>query len=376
MIAKWVLPVLIVQVVVLLLNVWHWRRRQVVVATGDMPLQLSVLIPVRNERERLPQLVGMLRNLQPAPLEVILCDDSSDDGSREWLQQNLPLYGEGDQISWFPAPAKPEGWIGKNWACYQLAQRAKGDWLMFIDADVRLAEHSIGSMADGIRRFAVDSSANISLVTAVPSLEASSLLVGLLKSIVPFSVFTLLPLPLSERHPHPAFAFANGQLIAFAREYYRRMQPHERVRNAVLEDVQLARLVKQDGSEVRILDARKILRVSMYRRLGEAVDGFSKNGVAVCGTWWSASIVGLALALVYLVPVAEMVWLGVTGWHVAHYALSAGLFGISGWMAGLPWWYGMLFPLSLSIGEMVLWRSIGWYLRGEVRWKGRTYRVC
>ncbi|MCS7310669.1 MAG: hypothetical protein NZ741_10655, partial [Armatimonadetes bacterium] len=84
-------------------------------------------------------------------------------------------------------------------------------------------------------------------VTAIPTLQAQSLPVGLLKAMVPFSVFTLLPLRLAETHPHPAFAFANGQVIAFPRAFYQRVQPHERVRGAVLEDVQLARVVKSES---------------------------------------------------------------------------------------------------------------------------------
>lgn len=372
--AQWVLPVLGAQAAVLLANLYHWRRRRVPLEEGEaLPLSVSLLVPVRNERTRLPGLIEALRRLQPAPLEVILCDDGSEDGSREWLEEHLPLHGAGDRISWFPAPPKPEGWVGKNWACHQLGTRAQGEWLLFVDADLWLHERSLLSLAHAISRYAQEDA--VHLVTAIPTLQPQSLPIGLLKAMVPFSVFTLLPLRFAEEHPHPAFAFANGQVIAFPRDYYLRTRPHERVRGAVLEDVQLARVVKSDGGRVRILDGRALFAANMYPTLADAVDGFSKNGVAICGSVSGAIAVWLALFAVYVMPLLEVTWTGWSGWHTAHYALSSLLFALSGWMAGLPWWYGLLFPLSVAIGEVVLWRSVRWYRRGEVRWKGRAYRV-
>ena len=376
MIARWILPILLVQVAILLANLRHYRRRQVPVKSdaADDASRLSVLVPVRNERDRLPALLDSLRAQQPAPLEVILCDDSSDDGTREWLEANLSLHGSGERLSWFPAPPKPTDWVGKNWACHQLAQKARGDWLLFLDADLRLHEQSIASIAHSIQQFAQEDR-GVQLITVIPTLESSSVPVALLKSMVPFSVFTLLPLHFAETHPHRSFAFANGQAIAFPQEFYRHAQPHERVRRAVLEDVELARVVKADGGQVRILDGRAVLRVSMYSGLREAVDGFSKNGVAICGSAFGAVLVAIALAAVYVLPLWEAVQSGGTVWHGLDVALSVALFALSGWMAGLPLWLGVLYPLSIVIGEWTLWRSIVWYTRGEVRWKGRAYPV-
>lgn len=381
MIAQWMLPVLLAQLVVLAVNLWHWRRRREPagnLATADLP-RVSVLIPVRNERDRLPTLVQALRAQQVKPLEVILCDDNSDDSSREWLQANLPLHAPGEWLSWFPAPPKEADWVGKNWACYHLAGRAQGDWLVFLDADMELQEDTLHRFMQTLTLHARERSqpddAPVYLVTAIPTLQASNLMVGLLKALLPFSIFTLLPLPLAERHPHRAFAFANGQVIAFPRDYYMRVQPHCRVRHAILEDVALARLVKSEGAQVRIIDGRRLFRVQMYRTLFEAIDGFSKNGVAICGSVPGAIAISLALAIVYLLPLVEGMARALTAWHGIAWAISVGLFALSAQMAGLPRWYGLLYPVGLILGEWTLWRSILWYTRGTVQWKGRTYSL-
>ncbi|MGC8784843.1 MAG: glycosyltransferase [Armatimonadota bacterium] len=372
MIAQWLLPALLVQCVILLVNLWHWKRRRVPLLAGSMSHlpKVSVLIPVRNERHRLPALVQMLRCQKPAPFEIILCDDSSEDGSTEWLRKNLPAHHPGEPLSWFPAPPKPPEWVGKNWACHQLGSRAQGEWLLFLDADITLNERSIASLVQ-----ALEGCHQAQLVTAIPSLRPNTIAVGLLKLMVPFSVFTLLPLALAEKHPHPAFGFANGQVMAFPREYYQQVQPHRLVRNAVLEDVWIARAVKKLGGRVCILDGRALFRVSMYNTMSQAVDGFSKNGVAICGSIAGAVVVAFALPTVYLLPLVEGLLVGHSVWHGADYLLSTLLFGMSGWMAGMPLWYGLLYPLSILIGEWVLWRSISWYSRGKVLWKGRVYPV-
>lgn len=376
MIAQWILPILLVQSAVLGLNLWHWKRRNPRRQKGEtstLPV-LSVLIPIRNERDKISALVDALREQTYDKVQIILCDDSSDDGTREWLQHNLPEYHESLLLSWFPAPEKPADWVGKNWACFHLGQKAQGDWLVFMDADIQLRKDSLETLAQYLASLS-GKREPVYLVTAIPTLLAPSLLIGLLKNMLPFSIFTLLPLPLAEAHPHPAFAFANGQLIAFPKAFYTRTNPHQRVRHAILEDVQLARVVKSEDGQVRVIDGRSLLQVSMYNSLQEAVDGFSKNAVAICGAVWSAMLVAVMIALVYLLPLAEGIVSNFSTWHAIAGILSITLFSLSGWMAGLPAWYGLLYPVSVLIGEWTLWRSMAWYSRGTVKWKGRIYQV-
>lgn len=326
---------------------------------------LSILIPARNERENLPHLLESLA-LQLSPdVECWVCDDGSDDGTTEWLAQHATRLG----VRWFRSAPRPEGWVGKNWACYQLATRAQGEWMLFLDADLRCK----ASFIDVLRGYLTHTDAH--LVSAIPTFTPSSLLVALLKIMVPFSVFTLLPLPLAERHPNPAFAFANGQVIAFRKADYARWLPHFFVRGAVLEDVALAALVKRHRGVVRLLDARAWLRVSMYPTLREAMNGFAKNAVAICRSVPMAVWVGLMLTLVYLYPLVGLFMPAQRGWATAAMATAVVIFGLSARVVGLPFRLGWLYAGSVVLGLLTLGRSVAWYRRGTIVWKGRVYRA-
>lgn len=357
--------VLAVQLGILLYNLAYWRRRQLQAAASVSAPTLSVLIPARNEVENLPVLLASLATQLGAGVECWVCDDGSDDGTTEWLAQHAGSLG----VRWFQSAPRPDGWVGKNWACHQLAERAQGDWLLFLDADLRCQAGFI----DALRAYLQTTDAH--LVSAIPAFAPASLPIALLKLMVPFSVFTLLPLPLAERHPNPAFAFANGQVIAFRRDDYRRWQPHQAVRGAVLEDVALAALVKRQRGAVHLLDARAWLRVSMYPTLRAAMDGFAKNAVAICRTTPIAVLVGVMLTLVYLYPLGAAIALGQYAQALGAIAGAVLVFGLSARVVGMPFWMGVGYAGSVLIGLLTLVRSIVWYRRGWVRWKGRVYQA-
>jgi glycosyltransferase involved in cell wall biosynthesis len=119
---------------------------------------LSVLIPARNEAENLPALLESLAPQLGAGVECWVCDDGSDDGTTEWLAQHAASLG----VRWFRSEAHPDGWVGKNWACHQLAARAQGEWLLFLDADLRCE----AGFLDALRAYLQRTDAQ--LVSAIP----------------------------------------------------------------------------------------------------------------------------------------------------------------------------------------------------------------
>lgn len=351
--------VLLAQSLVLAWNLLHWRRRGE--APALEPVRISVLIPARNERHNLPELLAALAAQRVPPEEIIVCDDGSEDGTDGWLEAHAPGFGAG----WFREPNKPDGWVGKCWACHQLGLRAGADWLLFLDADTRPDPEFLAQVGAWMAQ------SDAFMVTALPTFVAANIGDGLLTAMVPFSVFTLLPLKKAECSRHEAFAFANGQALGFAREDYRRCRPHEQVRDAVLEDVALARWVKRRGERVLILDATGHLRVRMYSGAVEAVQGFSRNAALICGGNPGALLVGLLMSITYILPWAQALAGEPSAWPVA--AWGCCLYGVCAARFGLGAGYGLLTPAAAALTVVVLARSVVWRLRGHILWKGRAY---
>ncbi|HAH25179.1 MAG TPA: glycosyl transferase family 2, partial [Prolixibacteraceae bacterium] len=102
--------------------------------------KVSVLIPARNEEVALGVLLTGLQQVQYPELEIIVCDDHSSDNTEEILNW---FSGEDDRVHWFLGEKLPDDWLGKNFACHQLAQKAIGKYLIFLDADVELSPDTI-----------------------------------------------------------------------------------------------------------------------------------------------------------------------------------------------------------------------------------------
>lgn len=347
------------QVVLLIANLTYLRRRRP--AANGEHVRISVLIPARNERAHLPDLLAALADQSHAPTEIIVCDDRSDDGTGEWLADRAEEFG----ARWFASADRPAGWVGKTWACDQLGRRATGDWLLFLDADTHPGPEFLALMAGACAE------TDALVVTALPRLPASGLGDALIVGMVPFAVLTTLALWLAERHPNPGFAFANGQALALPRADYLTLRPHHTVRWAFVEDMQLAMLAKRLGRRVRIVDARCSLAVRMYAGIREALDGFSKNAAEIARGPLRAVVAAIALTVICALPLAGAASGNPLG--VAIVAANVLLFGGVWSIFGMSPLIGLIYPLAVALTAVILARSAWWHLTGRVRWKGRVY---
>jgi len=342
-------------------NVVYQARRRV--RPRQSEVTISVLIPARNERQNLPRLLEALAaQVRPAE-EIIVCDDQSDDGTSDWLAENAERLG----AQWFRADPRPPGWSGKNWACHLLAQRASREWLLFLDADTEPQPDLLTIVAS------VFADTSATLVTALPTLKPAGLGDGLAMATLPFAFFTFLLLQDMEGPRFPEFAFANGQLLGWRRRDCDELRPYEQVREAVVEDLALARLVKRRGGLVRVLDARGLLNVYMYTGTRSAVNGLARLALG-------SPYVALGfLCLGVVRPLGRLLPLVACASHVPWAWLPTLLlmlqFGLAAHMVGLPLWYGPLYPVAVVLEMWVRARALRWCLWRGVEWKGRTYEV-
>jgi glycosyltransferase involved in cell wall biosynthesis len=229
---------------------------------------LSVLIPARNEETSLPLLLDDLGDLTFGNVEIIVCDDHSTDHTADILKARS---GQHPNLTWFKGADLPEGWLGKNYACYQLAQKAKGDYLLFLDADVRVSPDMASNALHYIQK------SGRQLVSVFPTQEMRSFGEMVTVPIMNWILLSLLPLPLVRSSANPALSAANGQFMLFEGKNYRENQWHLNVKNESTEDIVISRLIKKKGGKVATLTGNSDVFCRMYHSADEAISGFSRN---------------------------------------------------------------------------------------------------
>lgn len=331
--------------------------------------RVSVVIAARNEEDELPGTLDSLLAQDYPDLEILVVEDGSTDGTRTVIDARVPRVRRVDP------PPLPEGWVGKNWACWVGAQAATGDWILFLDADVRLHPAAVRTTLAWAAREAAD------LATLAPVIEMH----GFWERVVlPFYVQMVLTY---FRAPHvnrdrSRTAMANGQYWLVRRATYAALGGHEAIRGFVLEDVAIARRFRAAGRRLRIAWAPRLAVTRMYRDRHEMFEGLLKN---VHGQEYStARLVGFLAGLVGLF------WLPLGLLPLGGLAASPLLVGLGAFLyfalfakhvvfarsVGAPAVYGLLYPLSVGFYVVLVATSLvrGWRHRPVV-WKGRTYSV-
>jgi hypothetical protein len=200
---------------------------------------VSLLIPARDEADVIGGSVSRLLSQIYPRFEVVVLDDGSTDGTREQACQAAASDSRFRVIGGEPLP---DGWLGKNWACHQLAGQAKGEILIFTDADVRWGPQALSAVIHLMDKTRADT------FTVLPTQETRTWGERLVVPMMMFVIMGYLPELCVRYIPWPVFAAANGQCLAFRRDAYQHIGGHAAVRANVVEDVGLAWETKRKGS--------------------------------------------------------------------------------------------------------------------------------
>ena len=260
--------------------------------------KISVLVPARNEEQRIRPCLGTLADSNYPDLEILVLDDHSSDGTAELVLQQAK---EDSRIRLLKGKDLPSGWTGKAWACHQLAQQAKGDYLVFVDADTRFADITLAQAVCLATQNKAD------LLSLWPYLEAKSWSERL---VIPFvHLFILLYLPHWMGGRSPSLGAANGQFLLFRREAYEKIGGHTAVTGHLVEDIALARKLRASGFRVLNRDGTNpghstaLVRCRMYDNFRDLWQGFTKNLYpAFDGRWGAFVLFQLFQAVVFLGP--------------------------------------------------------------------------
>lgn len=334
---------------VLLTNLAYLRRHPRCISSASPAL--TVCIPARNEADNLRRLLPSLRRQEYPDLEVFVWDDGSEDDTwavlQNWADERLtPVRGDDP----------PEGWVGKVHALYQCTRRASGECYLFLDADAELRGPK--ALRQLVGRHLGTSTA---VSSGFPYLQGSAML---LVSLVPHALLRSLPWPLVPRMTSPSLSALNGQCWLVDADVYHAHEPHEHVRNAVLEDVAIGRYLKGRGHPPTLLDVQDLVSVYMYDSYAEAWRGFRKNAYLLLGgTPLRFALAYAGFVLTWLVAPFLSLW-----FLVSLYGLKL----VTDRASGASLAVTLLAPISYLLGLALQLDSALHHWMGRVAWKGRS----
>jgi len=226
---------------------------------------ISVLVPARNEEHRLPAaLAGLLaQNIA----EIVVLDDQSTDATAAVVRSAARAD---PRVRLVPGTPPPPGWTGKNWACHQLAIIARGDILLFCDADVLLAPGAVDACSAQMR------AQHAEVFSVFPRQRTGTLGERLLVPLIDDVLLAFLP-HLLLRLPVPSAATANGQLLMFRRSAYETLGGHAAVAGDINEDLALAHHTRRAGLRLGLALGGDLVSARMYAGYRECVTGFGKS---------------------------------------------------------------------------------------------------
>ena len=323
---------------------------------------VSILVPARDEEENLRRTLPLLLAQSYPRLEVLVLDDRSADGTAD-VARSIAFPTARLRVMRGTEP--PSGWVGKNWACHQLAAAATGDVLVFCDADVDAAPSAVRRSVAALQAELADA------LTALPGQRLDGWVQAAVVPVVAqLPVLAMLPIRLVPRVRSPSLSMANGQWLAFTRAAYEACGGHAGVRGEVLEDVALGRRVKVAGGRLVVCVAPSLLTVRMYGTAASLREGFRKNLYPLLG--------GRRLPFTLLLALLTIAWLypalgalrGSAG-ALVPLALLAALRVAGMILFGHGWRTAMLHPVGVAIAIALGVESWLAHERGRVRWKGR-----
>lgn len=255
---------------------------------------MSILIPARNEEENIKRCIISLTKQDYKNIEILVLDDNSTDDT---VRIVLELSQKDPRIKLYSGGPLKKGWLGKSYACWQLSKHARGDYLIFTDADTLHFPNSISGAVACLLRYNLDALSVFPKEIMVTFHE---------RMMVPFGhyiILSLMPLYLIRKIKTALFCTAIGQFMLFKKEVYKKIGGHKSIKGKMLEDIKISKRVKSFGYKFMIFDGRSNVYCRMYRNFREIVEGYSKVLFAVFDyKIYLISIAIILVAAIFLFP--------------------------------------------------------------------------
>jgi glycosyltransferase involved in cell wall biosynthesis len=339
------------------------------VAASGNPL-VSIIVPARNEEKDIEQSLTRLLALDYDNYEVIAVNDRSTDRTGEIMESVAARPATHGRLRVIHHRELPSGWLGKTHAMWTATNEAKGDWLLFTDADVQFKP-------DALRRaLAYAEAEHADHVVVFPQMIMKR--PGEFMMIAFFqTMFVFGHRPWKVADPQSKDHMGVGAFNLIRRSTYEAVGTYEALRMEVLDDMKLGKVVKNAGFAQRNVFGEDLISIRWARGARGVVENLTKNFFAVLSfQWWRTLIAAFGLAFLNLMPFVG-VWLA-HGWERLPYAIAlASMFSIyagMSWRSGVPAYYFLLHPVSTVLFVYTLLLSMCHALWNDgIIWRGTRY---
>lgn len=373
LLVQWYYPALLVLafyfIVLTSMNVVDMRNHTAAPKCTGGPM-VSVLIPMRNEEGNITNCIGSLINQDYENYEILVIDDNSTDGTPALLKR---MAREHRRLRIFSGAPLPEDWYGKPFALQQLAAKARGEIIMFTDADTVHRPTSISwtvtnmynSDSDFISGYIGQKFGSLGELITVP--------------LMYFLTGFLIPLFMNRHVEHGFFSSAVGQYIAVKRSVFERIGGFSEIRKKTSEDMYLARYVKKQGYKTMFLDAGDQVQCRMYKGYRAAVEGIGKNIFDVLGkNTFLLCLIFAAVLFFLLLPFPLLLYAAYTANVHGGVLFLVNILYTATWAIlfldrRIPWYCAFLWPLIFLNLLYIAWWSWFRTISGQgFVWKDRV----
>jgi len=332
-----------------------------------IPGSVTAIVPARNEEAVIATCIESL-GCQSEISEILVVDDQSMDGTADVVRKLMKKF---PQLRLVESGSLPEGWVGKNHALWVGVQKARGEWLVFTDAD---AVHQNNSVA---RALQIAREYDAVLVSFSPQQIAEQ---WYEKALIPYVYLRLAKRFSYEQvnDPSSPVAAANGQFLMIRRNIYDAIGGHPGVAGEVLEDVAIAMRVKQAGNRIWFGSGKEIVRTRMYRSFRAMWDGWKKNLYRLMGgTPWlvfreiESNVPWIAFLLILIgLKYPFVLFLG-----ILFLIVRQTIYGLDLARNQYPFSFIFYYIPAAFLYAGVLWASYRAHVKGRIAWKGREYSI-
>ena len=266
---------------------------------SDKTPKVSIILPARNEEEFIGKCLESFVKQDYTNYEIIAVDDSSDDNTWKIINEYAK---NNEKVVPVKADPKPEGWMGKNWACIEGFKHAVGDLLLFTDADTTYSK-SVVSLA-----VAHLLSEKLDVLTVIPRLicvDAMTKITLPMLSTFLHSRYSAL----NVNNPKKGIGYFFGSFFIIRKEIYEKIGTHEKVKHEIIEDGALGKITKESGFALKMVRGEHLLDALYSRSPKEMWNGLQRLMVPLYHQNKSYAVgVFFAVLFILFIPVPFLVY--------------------------------------------------------------------